>query len=324
VSASAELIGDGGAAASGVEFFRSPEFLAAEGATHTLRIAAGDRELLAPLVVRQIPNADALDAVSPYGYPGIVEKRHGDVAVDPGPAEVSATAALEEGAIDFSATGLVSIFIRHTLARPPLGGSSERNVVQVADPELPRKSRSSDRNRVNRNRRTGYEVRIVASAKSGEAERAGFCAAYGETMRRTDAADRYLFDRAYFDRLFGSDRAWLALALAPGGEVAAGSLTVESDGFLHYYLSGSTDRHLSDSPMKNVVTALVDLAEERGLPLNLGGGITRGDRLEEFKRGFANRELPWHTSEIVSDPDAYARLSAGKPASNYFPLYRSD
>lgn len=325
MSASAELIEDGGAAASGVEFFRSPEFLAAEGATHTLRIDAGERELLAPLVVRQIPSADALDAVSPYGYPGVVDASRTDVAVDSAMTNTTATAAaVDPDRIDFSATGLVSIFIRHTLGRPPLAGSSERNVVQVADPELPRKSRSSDRNRVNRNRRSGYELRIVAAAETGEAERAGFCAAYGETMRRTDAADRYLFDRAYFDRLFGSDRAWLALALAPGGEVAAASLTVESDGFLHYYLSGSTDRHLSDSPMKNVVTALVDLAEERGLPLNLGGGISRGDRLEEFKRGFANRELPWHTSEIISDPDAYAELSAGKPASNYFPLYRSD
>ena len=54
--------------------------------------------------------------------------------------------------------------------------------------------------------------------------------------------------------------------------------------------------------MKNVVASLVELSAELGLPLNLGGGISRGDRLEEFKRGFANRELPWHTSEIVADP----------------------
>ena len=47
--------------------------------------------------------------------------------------------------------------------------------------------------------------------------------------------------------------------------------------------------------MKNVVASLVELAAELGAPLNLGGGITRGDRLEEFKRGFANRELPWCT-----------------------------
>ena len=53
--------------------------------------------------------------------------------------------------------------------------------------------------------------------------------------------------------------------------------------------------------MKNVVAALVELSAELGLPLNLGGGIAPGDRLEEFKRGFANREQPWRTSEIVCD-----------------------
>ena len=92
---------------------------------------------------------------------------------------------------------------------------------------------------------------------------------------------------------------------------------------LHYYLSGSADSHLRDSPMKNVVSALVDLSAELGLPLNLGGGIARGDRLEEFKRGFANREQPWHTSEIVCDEAAYARLSAGRAAGAFFPAYRA-
>ena len=319
MSARAQLIEDGGAAAAEPEFFRSAEFLDAEGVTHTLRIEAGDGELAAPLIVRGIRGGDRRDAASPYGFPGFAvdEARIRATAGD------QARAALDPDRIDFGPTGLVAVFIRHRLGDPPLSRTSARNVVQVADPELPRKSRSSDRNRVNRNRRAGYEVRIVSGPDAGEEERSGFHRAYEETMRRTEAAERYLFGRAYFDRLLGSDRAWLALALAPGGEVAAGSLTVESDGFLHYYLSGSTDAHLADSPMKNLVTALVDLAEERGLPLNLGGGIARGDRLEEFKRGFANRELPWHTSEIICDPDAYAALSAGRPPSDFFPLYRS-
>jgi hypothetical protein len=142
-------------------------------------------------------------------------------------------------------------------------------------------------------------------------------------MRRAGADRRYFFDASYFDRVLEADRAWLALADAPDGGVAAGSVTVESDDFLHYYLSGSADSNLRDSPMKNLVAALVELAGERGLPLNLGGGISRGDPLEEFKRGFANREQPWHTSEIVCDPEAYDALSAGRPRSGYFPLYRA-
>jgi hypothetical protein len=99
-------------------------------------------------------------------------------------------------------------------------------------------------------------------------------------------------------------------------------VTVRSDGFLHYYLSGSADAQLRDSPMKNVVAALVGLSVELGLPLNLGGGLSRGDALEEFKRGFANREQPWCVSELVCDRDAYERLSAGR-RSDFFPEYRS-
>ena len=320
----AELIADRGAAAADDEFFRSREFLDAEGVTHTLRIASAEGELRAPLIVRDIPGSDLRDAISPYGYPGLTATPAADVVVDlERPNESATTAAIDPEAVDFAAAGLVSAFVRHRLDLVPLARGSDRNVVQVADPALPRKSRGSDRNTINRNRRAGYRVRLVAGPEAEEADRAGFHAAYEQTMRRTRAAERYLYGRSYFDRLLGSDRAWLALALAPGDAIAAGSLVVQSDGFLHYYLSGSADEHLRDSPMKSLVAALVDLAEERGMPLNLGGGITRGDPLEEFKRGFANRELPWRTSEIICDPDAYAALSAGKKPSSFFPLYRS-
>ncbi len=105
--------------------------------------------------------------------------------------------------------------------------------------------------------------------------------------------------------------------------MAAASVAVRSDAMLHYFLSGTADPQLRDSPMKNVVAALCELAAELGLPLNLGGGLAPGDRLEEFKRGFANREQPWHTSELVGDPAAYERLSAGRETGGFFPAYRA-
>jgi hypothetical protein len=311
----AELIADRGAAAESEEFFRSRPFLDAEGVTHTLRIATPDAELLAPLIVREIPGTEERDAISPYGYPGC------SIVGPIGPKKLQP--AVDPAAVEWSATGLVSVFLRHTLGEPPLAGAAERNVVQIADPSLPPKRRGSDRNRINRNRRAGYVTRIVPGPETSAEERAGFLAAYEQTMRRADAAERYFFGVPYFDRLLESPRAWLALTEAPGGEAAAASIAVRSDGFLHYYLSGSAEAHLRDSPMKNLVDDLAGFAAERDLPLNLGGGISRGDRLEEFKRGFANREQPWHTSEIVCDPAAYARLSEGKDASDFFPQYRS-
>ncbi len=328
--ARAELLADKGAAAESGELFRSRLFMDAEGVTHTLRIDAGDAVLVAPLIVRDIPGGDGRDAISPYGYPGLarasdrgrgLNRIAGQTSTTPGRAP--ARSGVDPAGVDFSATGLVSIFIRHTLGEPPLAGAAERNVVQIADPALPRKSRGSDRNRINRNRRAGYDVRVIPGQETTPGQRAGFLAVYEQTMRRTGAAERYLFSAAYFERILESANAWLALAHAPAGDVAAASLTVRSDGFLHYYLSGSGDAHLRDSPMKNVVAALLELSVAQGLPLNLGGGLSRGDALEEFKRGFANREQPWRVSEIVCDRAAYDRLSAGRGSPGFFPAYRA-
>jgi hypothetical protein len=303
--ARAELIEDRGEAAADREFFRSRPFLAAEGATHTLRIESDDGELLAPLIVREIENTGERDATSPYGYPGLV-----------GPAD------LDPASIDFAATGLVSIFIRHALGPSPLAGASERNLVQIADPGLPRKSRPSDRRQVRRNLEAGYLLRLIPAAETTPDQRRGFLDVYEQTMRRTAAAPHYFFGAAYFDRLFEADRTWLALALDPDGALAAASIAAVSDGYLHYYLSGSADSHLREAPMKNVVTSLVEHAAALGLPLNLGGGISPGDALEEFKRGFANRQLRWLTSELICDERKYAELAGARDAAGFFPAYR--
>jgi hypothetical protein len=317
--ARAELIADGGEAAAGEEFFRCREFLDAEGATHTLRIETEGGDLLAPLIVRPIPGSDGLDAISPYGYPGITDVSEVNHPIGRSISETS----VDIDSIDFSATDLVSLFIRHALGESPLTGARERSVVQIADPALPPKSRGSDRNRINKNLRSGYRVRIVPGPETTVADRAGFLSVYEETMRRTSATERYFFGAPYFDRILSSPLTRLALADAPDGGVAAASILVRSDGFLHYYLSGSANSYLRDSPMKNVVAALAELSVEEETPLNLGGGIVRGDPLEEFKRGFANREQPWLTSEVVCDAAAYARLSGERDAGGFFPAYRA-
>ena len=308
MSAKAELLDDRGEAAADTEFFRSGPFLDAEGVTHTLKIDTDQGELLAPLLVREIPGTDQRDAVSPYGYPGFA---------NPGSIEI------EPAVIDFSATGLVSVFIRHALGPSPLIGATERNVVQIADPALPAKSRPSDRRQVRRNLEAGYELELVPGAETNPEQRAAFNDVYEQTMRRAGAADHYFFGLAYFDRILEAEGTWLVLVHDPDGVLAAASIAAVSDGFLHYYLSGSSDAHLRSAPMKNVVARLVEHSAELDLPLNLGGGISPGDALEEFKRGFANRQQAWLTSELVCDEETYAQLSAGREAGGFFPAYRA-
>lgn len=320
----AELIEDGGAAAASEEFFRSRPFLDAEGVTHTLRIETGDGELVAPLIVRDIPGTDQRDAISPYGYPGVVRGRMHARRRNSGeaPSGLHPT-PLKPGSIDFSATGLVSVFIRHTLESSPLAGATERNIVQIADPIMSPKSRPSDRRQVRRNLEAGYVLELIPGPETSAEQRAGFLDVYEQTMRRARAADHYFFGAAYFDRVLQADRTWLALAYDPEGVLAAASIAVVSDRYLHYYLSGSADSQLREAPMKNVVTRLIEHSAELGLPLNLGGGICPGDALEEFKRGFANRRQPWLTSELICDPEKYAQLGAGHDATGFFPAYRA-
>jgi hypothetical protein len=306
----AELIADGGAAASSPEFFRSPEFLGAEGVTHSMRIGLEDGELFAPLVVRAIEGSGLVDAISPYGYPGLGVTGEPRLPVLP-------------SGIDFSGAGIVTAFIRHTLGgEPPLTGATPRNVCLLSDPGLERKSRMSDRQQIRKNLKRGYEVSFVPGPESSDFERTGFFRAYTETMERTSAAGRYFFSEHYFDRILSSEKTWLALARDRDGTIGAASIAAVSDGMMHYYLSGTADSNLRDSPMKNVVESMIGFAAGMDLPLNLGGGITPGDPLEEFKRGFANREEQWHTSELICDPAAYAELSPPETA-DFFPAYRA-
>lgn len=313
VAPRAELIEDGGRAASGPDFFRCPEFLAAEETTHTLVIETGGARLAAPLIVREIPTPGAgLDASSPYGYPGF------GIGDEPQGLPV----AIEE--VDFADTGLISVFVRHALGgRPPLTGAVPRNVCLLADPELPPKSRMSDRQQVRKNEKKGYTVGFTPGPEVTDEELDGFHRAYTETMERTGAAGHYFFSLDWFGQILRSEATWLALARDGDGEIAAGSIAARSDGMLHYYLSGTGGDHIGDSPMKNILTAMCRFATDRQMPLNLGGGITPGDRLEEFKRGFANREEQWFTQGIVCDPGAYESLSAGVEADDFFPAYRA-
>jgi GNAT acetyltransferase-like protein len=302
----ATLIADGGAAAAEDEnFFRSPPFLKAEGVTHTIDLAGAAMRL--PVIVRSIDGDGRVDAISPYGYPG---------------ASASYAEPIDPGSIDWSEAGLVSLFVRDRIGSRALSGGTLRNHVHVADGDAGIRKRL--REQIRRNERRGWGMEVIAGPEAGEPARTAFERAYAETMARTRAAERYLYPREYFETLLRSERSWLVLA-ARDGERLAGAIAVASDGYLHYYLGGTQDTALRDSPMKNLFAAMIALGTELGLPLSLGGGLSPGDSLDEFKRGFANDEAPFHTHELICDPSAYEELAArsGPAPEGFFPAYRS-
>jgi len=300
----ARLIDDAGAGAADAEqFFRSPSFLGAEQVTHTLAIE-GDLEMSLPVIVRPIEGGERRDAISPYGYPG-------GNAPPPDPPSAAD--------IDWSETGLVSVFVRDRIGAATFGGGTVRNQVQIAEGEKGIRKRL--REQIRRNLREGWGVDTAAGPEAPTERRAEFERAYGETMARAGAADRYLYESTYFERVLSAPSSWLLVAEREGRGLA-GAIAVASDGYLHYYLGGTLDEALEASPMKNLFAAMIQLGTELGLPLNLGGGLTPGDSLEDFKRGFSTREEPFRTHELVCDPAHYEELSGGTESGDFFPAYR--
>lgn len=308
----AQLIADAGAAsADPANFFRSPEFLAAEGVTHTLAIEGGADPLLMPVIEREIEGEKGRDAASPYGYPGAASVP----GVAPDPARV-----------DWSDTGLVSLFIRDRIGDvPALASGAVRAGVHVADPRRESGLRKRLREQIRRNERRGWRVAAEPGADAEPADRAAFERAYAETMARTGASERYLYPSEYFERLLAAEPAWLLLAGREGEGASAGAIAVRSDGYLHYFLGGTRDAALEDSPMKNLFAAMISLAGELGLSLHLGGGVEPGDSLDRFKQGFSNATEPFRTHEVVCDPGEYRRLSGGRAVGpgGFFPAYRA-
>jgi hypothetical protein len=262
------------------------------------------------VIVSPTPDGSHLDAVSLYGYPGAKIEGTGE---PPAAADV-----------DWSQTGLVSLFARERLAGPRLlAEPTRRGTVLIHDPALPREVRPRLAEQIRATERLGYEIEVVHGPSTGPHDRAGFHAAYTQTMERVEAGGRYMFPAEYMAGILMFERSWLVLARSPAYGVAAGAIAAVSDGHLHYFLGGTADFALGDSPFKCVVAAMLELADELKLPLNLGGGLEAGDGLERFKRGFANSSAAFETHEAVCDPAAYAELSAGRDPGGFFPAYRA-
>jgi hypothetical protein len=306
--AEVRLVPDGGAAAVTGDFFRSSGFLRAEGTTHSLIVSSASCRTALPLIVRPVPGTDDHDAVSPYGYPG---------GVRTGPP-------LDPNTVDFSESGLVSIFVRERVSPPTMLGGTRRSDLQVFDPRLPRAVSATFARHVRRNERAGFVALALRGPEVDDDRLEAFRAAYHETMDRAGASDRYYFSSEYLRSCLSEPGSWFVAVHAPDGALASASIVVLSDDVLHYYLGGTTEDHRPASPAKNGFVRMMDLAEELDVPLNLGGGLAPGDGLERFKRSFANSVRSFLTHEIVADHEAYATLAP--PASDptaFFPAYRA-
>lgn len=267
-------------------------------------------------IVRAIPESDAYDVTTPYGYGGPVGQR------------LAAFYDAYEGWC--AARGVVSTFIRfHPLfenfreaGAGVRAAFSNPTVGWRLKGDLLAGMHGKHRNTVRKAERTGVTVEAAVDPDLTE-----FASLYETTMRRQGAADYYFFPPEYWERLRALGDRLVLLDAALEGEVVASALCMRGDRWLHYHL-GATDDSARDLGASNLLLYGAALwGQGQGLSeFHLGGGAGgREDSLFAFKRRFSpdgNREF-W-TGKAVHDDNAYLRLSGGAEIDleGFFPAYR--
>jgi Acetyltransferase (GNAT) domain len=301
------------------------------GEPRAVHVVDGERSMLLPLVIRDIPGSDGSDATSPYGYPGPLVSG----TDDPG----FLSEALIAGMATLRAAGIVSVFVRlHPLLNPsPPEGVGDvvfhGDTVSV-DLALPRTThwaqlRGNYRRAINKAIQIGFVARIDRDFEQFDA----FKGLYQATMVRHSASPYYFFKDAYFDGLRDALGGSLHLCVVEkDGVIAAAGLFAETNGIVQYHLGGTDEGFARVEPTKLLLHFASGWAKERGnRHLHLGGGVGGADdSLLLFKAGFSPLRHAFHTWRAVIDEAEYRRLvRAHDPSADpeilggFFPPYRA-
>ena len=317
------------------DFYHLPGYVAlcgdCDGANPgAIYVEDGEVRLLWPMLERPIPASDRVDLVSPYGYPGPLFVGPGSEA-----RREWLSQAMPSVAAMLRQRGAVSLFARlHPLLNESLtsGDLAEAAIVEHGATVSLDLGQSSQEARAQYRKSTRYEIRA--------AERAGwrvrrdekfehfdeFQRLYVATMKRVGASAYYTFSPDYFHGLRVTLGEAVSLWLAEKGDVVgAAALFVTAGSTIQYHLSGTNAETASEHPTKLMIDAVREWGHERAASvLHLGGGVggSTEDALFFFKSGFSPRRHRFRTLRAVIDDEAYDRLSAGAPATDFFPRYR--
>lgn len=292
--------------------------------------------LLLPLLLRAIPDTDAHDAASPYGYPAPLW-----TTPDPTPHWTAFLRAARD-------RGLVSVFIRlHPLLPAPTVSASNPSTaiahvehgptVWIDCTQSPDSAwddtRSGHRSDIRRLQQQDFDVEVVQQPTDGLDEALDtFVDLYLETMDRVGADSFYYFSEDYFTAWTDALRPYCCIAIvrAPDGAPAAAGLFTITNGWIQYHLSGTNSTHRKKAPSKLMLHHVRSRALDSGLTrLHLGGGLGgTEDSLFFFKAGFSSSRATFSSLRMVCRPDAYRSLCPSdegfSPSNGFFPLYRKD
>ncbi|MCW2546243.1 MAG: family N-acetyltransferase [Mycobacterium sp.] len=300
----------------------------------------GGRLFLLPLLLRRVRSGDGStkDAISPYGYPGIVLNEDGAASEDF--PDVCLTACLDV----LRDAGVCTAFVRlHPVLNAQLGQQltqhpvSENGLTVSIDLAVP-----ADRawaamskghaNAINRANRAGFRIEITPAGHRVDE----FAAVYADTLQRLGAADTYHFSDESLARLAALNEASIAVAYVDDA-VAGAYLFFESHGIVQMHLGGPRTEFRKPSPSHLMIHSIAQWARGRGNSIvHLGGGVGGAvdDSLFTFKAGFSHSRHPYRTLRLVANQERYDALTQERArrvdcssdelvSSGFFPAYRA-
>jgi len=292
----------------------SCQALAHSGPEAVLYVAEeGERQVACPLIER--PIEEKLDVATPYGFSGLT-----GTAPWPGFAERWRRFAAERGYVA-GYLAINALFGDDSYADPETVTVANQTYVldlRVGLDEVWSGLSTNRRRQLRGWRAEDYEI-------DGEELAPFFVDQYPAAMERKGAAARHRFPAATLAALCELPETFLVGSRGEGGleSVSLFGYTPHAGDFVFNAALPDCEHH--SVPL---IWSAVQLLVERGVPwLNLGGGMSPGDSLADFKARFGARPLPMRAVKAVYDPAAYddlCRRHGADPGARdgFFPPYR--
>ncbi|KSA14301.1 peptidoglycan bridge formation glycyltransferase FemA/FemB family protein [Maribacter dokdonensis] len=302
-----------------------------------LKYTQGNQSILLPLLLRNISGTEYKDAISVYGYAGILTNDNS--------SNINASEFQKSLKAFFVEKNIVSVFSRlHPFMDAQedllegLGEITEQGMVVYLDLTLP-----IDVQRANFNRRLKTylnKARKVCTVIEGnhKEDLKKFIELYHENMRRVDATDSYFFNEEYFERIMASKDYTPQLMICKDNETQktiGGAIFIKKDNIVQYHLSGLDADFFDLNPIKLIIDEMRLKSVEEGYTyLNLGGGRggSNEDSLFRFKSGFSKDFKNFKLWKFVVNEEAYEKLTIDhlnkypgidKNDISFFPKYRA-
>ncbi|ADY51407.1 hypothetical protein Pedsa_0835 [Pseudopedobacter saltans DSM 12145] len=285
-----------------------------------------------PFLKQPIPNTNYYDLTSVYGYGGPISN------LDLQNLDEERLNLFEESFLRFlKENNFVSVFLRlnpftnQSCLFKNIGGlfPNGRTVaidLNLSVEERRRQYRANVKYSIRKCKQKGFCLEEVNSEKGLH----HFMDIYNATIYRKNASEFYFFSFEYVSKLLRSTEFEAKIYVVYDGDIPiCGTLIIFYNEIVHVHLIGTVYDYYKYSPAKFTVDRLCDIGKEKGMKfLHLGSGVSfKEDSLFEWKKGFSNILLDYHSWRYVPEKSIYLTLVKNRGIDpntliDFFPLYR--